>query len=236
MLSSHNDNSSGISNSSNETGGTSYTSYNGIDKEPVKELVVEQSPRLTSRLPIWIWLLAIFIVGTATLVVLTSSVLLSPHPPRAGTTDTAAMELRVGSQAPDFDLTDVGTGQSVKLSALRGRPVWINFWATWCPSCKTELPRMQAKYSKYKDQGLVVVGVDEREDPGQVRDYIRENKYGWTFVVDQDGAVTNRYLVGGIPEHVFVGADGIVRVIQIGELSDESMEEALAKILHRLAR
>ncbi len=196
----------------------------------------DHSPRPPFRATVHTGLLAVSMMTLAVLTLVTFFILLSPQPPRVGTTDASVVELRVGVEAPDFELADISTGDPVKLSALRGRPVWINFWATWCPSCKTELPRMQSKFSKYRDQGLVVVGIDEREDPGQVRDYIENNKYGWTFVIDRDGAVTNRYLVGGIPEHVFVDANGTVRAIQIGELSEQSMEESLAKILSRQAR
>src|SRR5438874_13562192 len=65
-------------------------------------------------------------------------------------------ELAVGAMAPDFQLTDVNTGQPVSLSSLRGRPVRINFWATWCPPCKVELPIIKHKYDAYKDKGLAI--------------------------------------------------------------------------------
>src|SRR5947208_2331544 len=67
---------------------------------------------------------------------------------------------RVGMPAPDFQLDDVNTGLPVSLSALRGRPVWINFWATWCPACEVELPKMKQWYDKYKSRGLALVGID----------------------------------------------------------------------------
>ncbi len=139
--------------------------------------------------------------------------------------------IRVGAIAPDFDLVDVSTGAPVRLSSMLGKPVWINFWATWCPSCATELPLMQSMYEKYKGRGLVIVGIDEREDPDTVRQYVAKAKYGWTFVVDRDGEVTNRFYVGGIPEHIFVDSAGVIQGLQIGELSAGAMEDQISKII-----
>src|SRR4051812_27227815 len=68
----------------------------------------------------------------------------------ASSSQSSPGEPTIGSMAPDFRLTDVNTGQRVSMAALRGRPVWINFWATWCPPCKAELPRIKQEYDKYK--------------------------------------------------------------------------------------
>ncbi len=90
---------------------------------------------------------------------------------------------------------------------------------------------MQAEFAKYASGGLAVVGIDEREAPSTVRDYVKAGGYGWTFVVDPDGGVTDSYAVGGIPEHIFIDAGGIVQEIYIGELQPAQMEEYLAAIL-----
>ncbi|HEX8598639.1 MAG TPA: redoxin domain-containing protein [Chloroflexia bacterium] len=140
-------------------------------------------------------------------------------------------QVTVGAVAPDFELTDVSTGEPVKLSSLRGRPVWLNFWATWCPPCKEELPRMQEVYSGYKAEGLAIVGIDMRENPADVREFVKSKGYHWTFVVDTDGVVTNRYFTAGIPTHVFVDAEGVIQAIHIGELDSGMMEEFLSKIV-----
>ncbi len=138
---------------------------------------------------------------------------------------------RVGSFAPDFTLSDVQTGKPVQLSSLRGKPVWLNFWATWCPPCKAELPIMQEKYEKYRDRGLSIVGIDMREDPAQVKQFTTKQAYKWFFVVDTDGAVTNRYFTEGIPTHLFVDAEGVIQAINVGELTSSTMEVFLGKII-----
>lgn len=150
---------------------------------------------------------------------------------KADPSTTSNMELKAGSPAPDFELAEVTTGEPVSLSSLRGRPVWINFWATWCPPCKAELPRMKQVYDKYKDKGLVIIGIDMQEDPSQIKQFVESNKYDWTFVVDTDGQVTNRYFTAGIPSHVFIDANGVVQAANIGDLQAPAMEELLGKII-----
>lgn len=140
---------------------------------------------------------------------------------------------RIGSLAPDFELTDVNTGQPVKLSSLNGKPIWINFWASWCPPCKVEMPIMKQVYTKYKNQGLVIVGVDMREKVDEVKLFTGSNGYDWTFVIDSDGQVTDRYFVSGIPSHFFVGKDGLIKSIRVGEMTSGEMEENVSKIFDR---
>ena len=71
---------------------------------------------------------------------------------------SGSMSLHVGSLAPDFELNDTQTGKAVRLSSFRGRPVWINFWATWCDDCKLEMPQMQRIYSQRKASGPALLG------------------------------------------------------------------------------
>lgn len=145
----------------------------------------------------------------------------------AGNLDTAP---RVGALAPDFTLQDVD-GKTVKLSSYRGKPVWVNFWASWCPPCKAEMPYMKQKYAKYKDQGLVILGVDLREDAPTVKQFVTSNGYDWTFPMDVDGNVAQQYYVSAIPTHVFVGTDGVIKSMQIGGIPEGLMEQRLATIL-----
>jgi hypothetical protein len=90
---------------------------------------------------------------------------------------------------------------------------------------------MKQKYQKYKAEGLEVVGINMREDPTLVNSFVEANGYDWLFVVDRDGAVTNRYFASGIPTHVFVDAAGIIQGIHIGDLQAAAMEELLGKII-----
>lgn len=137
---------------------------------------------------------------------------------------------QVGALAPDFELADVNTGKMVKLSALRGRPVWLNYFATWCPPCKAELPDIKRAYAQHKEEGLAIVGIDMREEPALVKAFISANSYDWTFVVDSDGKVTNSYFVYGIPTHIFINKDGVIKAVSVGGLTPEAMEQNISMI------
>lgn len=136
------------------------------------------------------------------------------------------IRVQVGSIAPDFELKDINTGQTVRLSELRGRPVWINFWATWCPPCAHEMPAMQTLYDQHRDSGLVVLGVDVQESEAAVRTFTARGKFDWTFLIDPDGKVVDRYMVGGLPTHFFIDKDGVIRAIYAGALSSDMPHSA----------
>ncbi len=190
------------------------------------ELLTDQASRPIVRAPVQVGLLTVLVIGIA---VVAYFALFSSRP---GTTGALPFELRTGAVAPDFELADVKTGEPVKLSALRGRPVWINFWATWCPPCRAEMPLIQEKYTEYRDRGLAVVGIDMREDPAEVRAFTNANSFEWTFVVDSDGQVTNRYFMSGIPMHVFIDADGVIQAVYVGDLQASAMDQFLARIIN----
>lgn len=140
---------------------------------------------------------------------------------------------RIGSAAPDFELKDLQTGQPVKLSNLRGKPVWVNVWATWCPACRVEMPEMKKLYAQYRPQDLQIIGMDVQEGPDSVKKYIAEGGYDWTFVIDQDGSVVNRYFVSAIPTHFFIGRDGIIKAIHIGAVGEGNVGKYLDSIVAR---
>ena len=135
-----------------------------------------------------------------------------------------------GYLAPQFTLPDL-TGQAVSLKDFRGRPVWLNFWASWCGPCRAEMPEMQRIYTKYKDQGLVVLGVDLAESRETVSSYVTQNKYDWIFLLDQDQQIGRQYYVSGIPAHAFIDRAGVIRQYVISGLSAPTMESYLSTIL-----
>ena len=157
----------------------------------------------------------------------------------AGTSPTTNLktEPKVGSLAPDFELKDLKTGATVKLSSLRGRPVWINFWATWCPPCREEMPDMERIYGEYKGKNLAILGVDVQEDAQKVNEFTGSLELTWTFMLDEKGEITNRYFVGGLPSHYFVDREGVIQAIHVGGFTSMSgtrtvdPREYLAKIV-----
>jgi len=136
----------------------------------------------------------------------------------------------VGMQAADFSLSDLD-GRAQSLSQYRGKIVLVNFWATWCKPCTTEMPAMQASYDKLRDKGFVVLAVNELEDDEKVKEHIRS--YGHTFPVlmDRDNRVANMYGVYGLPVSVFIDEAGIVRAyIKGGLLTEQRIQEEIERI------
>jgi len=130
-------------------------------------------------------------------------------------------QLKVSRPAPDFTLQDLA-GQTVSLSSLRGKVVYIDFWATWCGPCRAALPGLQDLTDKLRDQGLEVVTIDQGESLDQVRSFIERKKYSFRVLLDPGNAVGNTYGVHGLPTSVLVDRNGIVQSISIGNVSTEA--------------
>jgi peroxiredoxin len=136
-----------------------------------------------------------------------------------------------GMPAVDFHLVDLdGTPRS--LAEFRGKIVLLNFWATWCKPCTTEMPAMQRAYDSLKDKGLVVLAVNELEDEARVRQHIKE--YGHTFPVllDSKNHVANLYGVFGLPVSVFIDGNGSVQEYIKGSLLTEQKIQDVFERIH----
>lgn len=140
----------------------------------------------------------------------------------------------IGYPAPDFILSDI-EGNPFRLSDLRGKVVFINFWATWCPACRAEMPEIEAVYQEYKDRDVVVIGVDllvseilKGYDENDVRRFVQRGGYNWTFVLDTAGQVSASYKITVIPTSFFLDKEGIIRAVNIGPMTKRAMEAKLA--------
>ncbi len=137
---------------------------------------------------------------------------------------------RLGSPAPDFTLQSAD-GNTVRLSDFKGKPVLINFWATWCQPCREEMPALEELYEQYRDQGLVILAVDMEEDLRLVRRWIDQGGYTFTFVLDSEGEQVKRYNINASPTSYFVGRDGVIRDLKLGALSRDEMKAKVEKLL-----
>ncbi len=118
---------------------------------------------------------------------------------------------RPGFLAPDFELPVLdGNGKTVKLSDYRGHHVVLNFWATWCPPCRAEMPAIIREYNRYKDQGLVVLAIDQSEPPEKVRAF--RDTYGMPFpiLMDRSMRVADVYRIRSLPTTYFITPDGTI--------------------------
>jgi peroxiredoxin len=121
----------------------------------------------------------------------------------------------VNSPAPDFSLTDT-TGKQWQLSSLKGKVVFINFWATWCPPCLEELPSMQALQQGMANAPFQMITILNNDRPELAHAFA--NRYGYTFpiLIDPDSKISNLYGLTGVPETFIIGPDGILKEKFIG--------------------
>ena len=156
-------------------------------------------------------------------VLTTAAVILIVRSPATG--DRAA----VGEPAPPI----VGTtldGKSFDLAAFRGRPVVVNFWGPSCVPCRDEFPLLANKLAEHEADGLQIVGVLTDDPPEPARAFVAEYGAGWPTVVDPERALKTAYRVAARPQTYFVDGDGIIRSIQIGELTDADFERQYERI------
>lgn len=144
---------------------------------------------------------------------------------------TAALARGRHPPAPEFTLPRFDGG-TLRLSALRGRFVILNFWASWCIPCKDEAPLLERAWRQYRDQGLVVVGVNIQDLEPEARNFIRETKTTYLEVRDRDGSVSRAYGTTGVPETFFINREGrIVRKFPGAAVEWRLWEEAIDGLL-----
>ena len=144
--------------------------------------------------------------------------------------DNEGRGLEIGQLAPDFEM-QYPDGRKVKLSDFKGKPVIVNFWATWCAPCEAELPEFVQTYEKYKDQGLVILGVNAQESGEDANKFVEKYNLSFPVTLDSRGEVMGLYGVRGLPTTLFIDPEGRVAVRWAGILTKPMIEEYLGQIL-----
>ena len=147
----------------------------------------------------------------------------SPEPSGGGSL------LARGEPAPNITGTTLD-GKAFDLGQLRGHPVVVNFWGPGCVPCRDEFPLLLGKLGTHAADGLAVVGVLMYDSPAPARDFIAKYKATWPTVDDPSGAIRNVYRVAARPQSYFIDAAGILRSIQVGQLTDAEFERQYALI------
>lgn len=177
------------------------------------------------------WIMSLLGILIVVGVILASVYSASRHPdvgPVAGGADVAPI---IGRRAPDFRLTDLD-GRMVQLSALQGKPVLINMWATWCAYCVEEMPALQEAYRRYRDKNLAIlaVNIDNGEDIKGIRRFA--GKLGLSFtILPQGETVALAYQVQPLPTSFFVDRQGVIREVAFGAMNHGMLEQKLDAIL-----
>jgi len=154
----------------------------------------------------------------------------SPTPQPSG---SAQFGLQPGQLAPPLEVTDL-KGETISLAAYRGKAVWLNFLGSWCPPCYDELPLMQRYWGRFKDKGLVILGVDIKEGKDQAAALVKQT--GITFPVGVDASsVTEEWWQSFVmPVHFWIDKDGYVRQFAFGGISPKQMEDGIKTVAPQL--
>jgi len=129
-----------------------------------------------------------------------------------------------GFLAPDFSLMSL-EGNRYTLSDLRGRPVLVNLWASWCPPCRAEMPAIERIYQEYKHRGLVILAVNttNQDDPTKMKEFAKELTLTMPILLDQAGEVALLYQLRSLPSSYFIDRQGYIDEVVIGGPMAESL-------------
>ena len=138
---------------------------------------------------------------------------------------------RVGMPAPNFQLKNLD-GQSVSLSDLQGKPILINFWATWCSPCVYEMPYLQQVYEEWSDKGLMVLAINIGESSAKVEAFMQSHDLSLPVLLDTKQDAAQAYNIQYIPSTFFIDKDGIIQEKIVGAFPSKiAIEEKLSKII-----
>lgn len=140
--------------------------------------------------------------------------------------------IAVGQEAPDFALKNLAGGR-VRLKDLRGHPVLVNFWASWCVPCAAEMPLIVAAYDSLRDQGLLVVAVNlsDQDRMKDVRAFVESFGLRFPVLLDGRGQAWERYRLTALPTTVFIDTAGLVRHVIAGPMTSEMLRAGLVRLL-----
>jgi thiol-disulfide isomerase/thioredoxin len=137
----------------------------------------------------------------------------------------------VSEAAPDFQLQNLD-GQSITLSDLKGKPVLINFWATWCGPCVSEMPYIQEIHEEWSDKGLILLAINIGDSSSEVEQFLQNHNLSLPVLLDTKKVVAQRYSIRAIPTTFFLDKDGIIQVKVIGAFPNKAaIESRLSEIM-----
>jgi cytochrome c biogenesis protein CcmG, thiol:disulfide interchange protein DsbE len=141
--------------------------------------------------------------------------------PHGYTKDVLITSPFIGFTAPDFTLPGAN-GETFELSSLKGNPVIVNFWATWCLPCRSEMPAIQKIYQEYSSRGLSILAVNatSQDDPDAVLSFIDQFALTFPVLFDETGQISNAYRIQSLPTTFFIDQNGIIQGIIIGGMSE----------------
>ena len=211
----------------------------------MEEITPQATPPEQEHAPNPLLIIASFaVLGLAVALILFGGQLLVGQPapeqsggvtvPQSGSGDRVIMPgdaIQVGDRAPAFALADVN-GNRVALADFQGQPVILNFWATWCPPCRLEMPDLQAAYERHQEDNLAILAINQDEPQDLVTSFFYD-VFSLTFtpLLDQNAVVGDMYGAFNLPTSVFIDAEGTITAIQRSFMTGDQIEQFLAKTI-----
>lgn len=139
-----------------------------------------------------------------------------------------------GKKAPEFTLKDL-SGKDISPSSFKGKPILLNFWATWCPYCREERPYLNSLYKKYKGKGLIIVAVSTDKSSNKVKDYLKKIPMEFIILLDEKGETAELYGIYALPTSFLIGRDGIIKNKFMGmrEWTDNESKKLIEGLLRQ---
>ncbi len=147
---------------------------------------------------------------------------------------SAALAAEEGLQAPDFTLPDIAEGRPpITLSALRGKTVYVDFWASWCAPCLRSMPLINELYAKYREQGFEVIAINVDDPVEDGREFLLDTPLDYLIAADPKGEMLGAYAVRGMPTSFLIDRDGVVRLVHMGFRDNDIVliEDAVRSLL-----
>ncbi len=142
----------------------------------------------------------------------------------------SAADIELGGPAPDFWF-ETAQGQATSLSELEGKIVLINFWATWCNPCKTEMPYIQQIYDEWPEEELVMLAINVGDSSDDVASFMQSNSLSFPVLLDSQGEAATRYGIPGFPTTLFIDKKGLLQNARVGAFSSkEEIESILSQL------
>jgi peroxiredoxin len=144
----------------------------------------------------------------------------------------ATVGLEKGNLAPDFELGSID-GKATKLSSLRGKKVILNFWATWCPPCRLEMPEMEKFYTENKNEGLEIIAVNltkAEKSRADVPPFIKADAITFPVLMDENGDAAQLYEISSIPASFIIDTQGVIQDKIVGPMTINSMQEMVSAL------
>jgi peroxiredoxin len=151
-------------------------------------------------------------------------------PPETTNSYGAPALAQQGGTVTEFTL-GVLDGDPIALADYEGEVIIMNFWATWCPPCRAEMPGINNFYEAYKDEGLIVLAINEEESEEQVRPFIQLNNFTFPILLDSQGRVAQQYSTRSFPTTFIIDREGVIQHVQTGVISERELEEIIVPLL-----